>query len=277
MTKILGLALGASVLAMAMAGTAQAATPTDTLVVAKTIDDIISLDPAEAYELSGIEMITNVYDRLMRFEAGNLTKLVGGAAASWTISDDGKLFAFKLRPGMKFHSGAPVTAEDAAFSLQRVVKLDKTPAFLIEQLGWSKDNVDTMVKALDNSTLQVKIDADFAPSLVLSLFSSVVGSIVEKKAALEHEVNGDLGNGWLKTHSAGSGAFELKSWKANESVVMDAFPGYRDGAPAMKRVVVRHVPEPATQRLLLEKGDADIAENHARRGHGPCGRQGHRR
>ena len=42
---------------------------------------------------------------------------------------------------------------------------------------------------------------------------------------------------------------------------MDAFPGYRDGAPTIKRIVVRHVPEPATQRLLIEKGDVDIAEN----------------
>jgi peptide/nickel transport system substrate-binding protein len=240
---------------------AGAATPADTLVIAKAIDDIISLDPAEAYELSGIEMITNVYDRIMRFEADDVTKLVGGAAESWTTSADGKTFTFKLRKGLTFHSGAPVTPEDAAFSLQRVVKLDKTPAFLIDQLGWTKDNVDAMVKAIDDSTLQVTIDADFAPSLVLSLMSSVVGSIVEKKVALEHEVNGDLGNGWLKTNSAGSGAFVLKSWKANESVVMDAFPGYRDGAPTIKRVVVRHVPEPATQRLLIEKGDVDIAEN----------------
>jgi peptide/nickel transport system substrate-binding protein len=240
---------------------AAAATPADTLVVAKAIDDIISLDPAEAYELSGIEMITNVYDRIMRFEADDVTKLVGGAAESWTISDDGKAFTFKLRKGLTFHSGAPVTAEDAAFSLRRVVKLDKTPAFLIDQLGWTKDNVEKMVKAVDDSTLQVTIDADFAPSLVLSLMSSVVGSIVEKKVALTHEVNGDLGNGWLRTNSAGSGAFVLKSWKANESVVMDAFPGYRDGAPAIKRIVVRHVPEPATQRLLIEKADVDIAEN----------------
>ena len=265
MPKNWKLALCASLIAIATASApltpAAAATPADTLVVAKAIDDIISLDPAEAYELSGIEMITNVYDRIMRFEANDVTKLVGGAAESWTISDDGKTFTFKLRKGLTFHSGAPVTAEDAAFSLQRVVKLDKTPAFLIDQLGWTKDNVDAMVKAVDDSTLQVTISADFAPSLVLSLMSSVVGSIVEKKVALEHEANGDLGNGWLKTNSAGSGAFVLKSWKANESVVMDAFPGYRDGAPAIKRVVVRHVPEPATQRLLVEKGDVDIAEN----------------
>ena len=91
--------------------------------------------------------------------------------------------------------------------------------------------------------------------------SSVVGSIVEEKVAMAHAANGDFGNTWLKTNSAGSGAFVLKSWKANESVVMDAFPGYRGGAPTIKRVVVRHVPEPATQRLLIEKGDVDIAEN----------------
>jgi peptide/nickel transport system substrate-binding protein len=239
----------------------QAATPADTLVVAKNIDDMISLDPAEAYEFSGIEVDTNVYDRIMRFEADDVTKLVGGTAQSWTTSADGKTFTFKLRPQLKFHSGNPVTAEDAAFSLQRVIKLDKTPAFLLNQLGWSKDNVDGMVKAVDDGTLQVTITEEFSPSLVLSLMSSIVGSVVDKKVVLQHETNGDLGNGWLKTNSAGSGAYVLRSWKANESVVLEAFPGYRDGAPPLKRVVIRHIPEPAAQRLLLEKGDIDIARD----------------
>ena len=221
MSKNWKLALCASLIAIATASAplapALAATPADTLVVAKAIDDIISLDPAEAYELSGIEMITNVYDRIMRFEADDVTKLVGGAAESWTISDDGKTFTFKLRKGMTFHSGALVTAEDAAFSLQRVVKLDKSPAFLIDQLGWTKDNVDAMVKAVDDSTLQVTISADFAPSLVLSLMSSVVGSIVEKKVALEHEANGDLGNGWLKTPPEAPSAFPIPPVPARSS------------------------------------------------------------
>ena len=265
MSKTWKIMAGASLIALGLAAAplrpAMAATPADTLVVAKQIDDIISLDPAEAYELSGVEMVTNVYDRIMRFEADDVTKLVGGAAESYKVSDDGKTFTFTLRKGMKFHSGAPVTAGDAAFSLQRVVKLDKTPAFLIDQLGWTKDNVDKLVTAPDDSTLVATIDGDFAPSLVLSMMSSVVGSIVEKKVALEHDVGGDLGNGWLKTNDAGSGAFVLKSWKANESVVLDANPDYRGGAPAIKRVVIRHVPEPATQKLLIEKGDADIAEN----------------
>jgi peptide/nickel transport system substrate-binding protein len=248
--------------ALALAGTPSlAATPPDTLVMAMNIDDMITLDPGEAYEFSGVEVDSNVYDRIMRFEANDVTKLVGGVAESWSTSADGRTFTFKLRPGMKFHSGNPVRAEDAAFSLQRVVKLDKTPAFLIEQLGWTKDNVDTMVKAVDDTTLQFTVNDDYSPSFVLALMSSIVGSVVDEKVAMAHAANGDYGNTWLKTNSAGSGPFVLRSWKANESVVLEAFPGYRGGAPTMKRVVVRHVPESAAQRLLVEKGDADIARD----------------
>ncbi|MDX1529674.1 MAG: ABC transporter substrate-binding protein, partial [Gammaproteobacteria bacterium] len=57
------------------------------------------------------------------------------------------------------------------------------------------------------------------------------------------------------------GAFSLRSWKANETVVLEANPDYRHGAPGMKRVILRHVPEPSAQRLLLEKADIDMARN----------------
>ena len=238
-----------------------AETPKDTLVIAKTIDDIISLDPAEAYEFMGIEVIANTYDRIMRLEPTDITKLVPGVAEGYTVSDDGKTFTFKIRAGQKFASGNPITAADAVFSLQRVVKLDKTPAFLIGQLGWTKDNVEQMVKQVDDSTFTITITEDFAPSLVLSLMSSVVGSVVDKKTAMEHETAGDMGNGWLKTNSAGSGAFTLKSWKASESVTLEANSAYRGGAPTLKRIIIKHVAEPAAQRLLIEKGDVDIARD----------------
>jgi peptide/nickel transport system substrate-binding protein len=247
---------------MLLASTAVfAATPAGTLVMAKNIDDMISLDPAEAYELSGIEVDANIYDRIVRIDAKDPTKIVPGVAESWTVGADGKSFTFKIRAGMKFASGDPITADDAAFSLQRVIKLDKTPAFLISQLGWTKDNVDQMVKVVDPSTLQITISENFSPSLVLSLLSSIVGSVVEKQTVMQHDQGGDLGNAWLKAHSAGSGSFSLKSWQANESVVLDANPNYREGKPALNRVVIRHVPEPASQRLLIEKGDADIARD----------------
>ena len=237
---------------------ASAATPKDTIVIASQIDDIITLDPGEAYEISAQILASSIYDRLVRYEAEDQSKLVGGVAQSWEVGKDSKTFTFKLRANQKFESGAVVTADDMAWSLQRVVLMDKTPAFLFTQLGWTKANVKDLIKALDANTLQVKIVEDFSPVMVLNLMATVAASVVEKKVALANEKDGDLGNGWLKTHSATSGAYKLISWKANESVSLEANPGYRLTAKT-RRVVVRHVPEPATQRLLLEKGDIDMA------------------
>jgi peptide/nickel transport system substrate-binding protein len=188
-----------------------------------------------------------------------MTKLVGGVAESWTVSPDAKTYTFTLRTNQKFESGAPVTADDMAFSLQRVVLMNTTPAFLFTQLGWNKDNARDLIKALDAHTLQFKITEDFAPTLVLNLMATVAASVVEKKVAMANEANGDLGNTWLKTHSATSGPYRLISWKPNESVTMEANPGYHLGPAKTKRVVIRHVPEPGSQQLLLQKGDIDIA------------------
>jgi peptide/nickel transport system substrate-binding protein len=262
MSKTLRFTTLTAVLPLVMAmSAAQAATPKETLVMALQIDDILTFDPGESYEINGQEIGTNIYDRLVRYEAEDLTKLVGGVAESWTVSPDSKTFTFKLRPNLKFANGDPVTAEDMAWSIQRVVLMDKTPAFLFTQLGWSKENVKSLVQATDPHTLTFKITEDLAPSLVLNLMSTLAASPVDKKVALSHEKDGDLGNAWLKTNSAGSGAYNLVAWKAEESVTLEANPTYHLGAPHIKRVVVRHVPEPATQRLLLEKGDIDVARN----------------
>jgi peptide/nickel transport system substrate-binding protein len=252
----------AAAFALAFAAPAAlAAPPKDTVVMAWQLDGIITFDPGESYEIATQEFGTNIYDRLMRYEAEDVTKLVGGIAESWTVSPDAKTFVFKLRPNLKFASGAPVTAEDMAWSLQRVVILDKSPAFLFTQLGWNKDNVKSLVQATDPGTVTFKITEDLAPSLVLNLMSTYAASVIEKKVAMANEVNGDLGNSWLKSHSAASGPYNLVSWKPDESVTLEANPTYHLGPPHMKRVVVRHIPEPATQRLLLEKGDIDIARD----------------
>ena len=117
---------------------AHAATPKDTLVVAKDISDILTLDPQELYEITGSEVGIAVYDTLLRYEPEDVTKIIGGTAQLWSATEDGKEYTFKIRQGMKFESGAPVTADDIAWSLQRGVILDKTSAFLLEQFGWDQ-------------------------------------------------------------------------------------------------------------------------------------------
>ncbi|MCP4071471.1 MAG: ABC transporter substrate-binding protein [Hyphomicrobiales bacterium] len=241
--------------------TALAGTPDDTFVIARNTADIINLDPAEVFEFSGAQVITNIYDRVMTFEPDNLTKLVGGTTESYTFSDDGKTITLKMRSGIVFHSGNPMTADDVAFSLQRVVKLKKTPSFIINQFGWNPDNVDKMVQVVDANTVKLTITADLSPGLVLNALSAGIGSVVDKKLVMSHEKDGDLGYEWLKTHSAGSGPYSLKTWKAGELIILEAHAKDRHGAPAMKRVILRHVAEASAQRLLLEKGDVDVAED----------------
>ncbi|MHA1563965.1 MAG: ABC transporter substrate-binding protein [Alphaproteobacteria bacterium] len=253
---------GGLALSLALGGSAAIAeTPKDMLVMAKNINDIINLDPAEVFEFTSIEMIANIYDRVMTFEPDNLTTLVGGVVESHEISEDGKTITLQLRPGQTFHSGNPVTTADVAFSLQRVIKLNKTPSFIFTQFGWNADNIDDAVQAIDDNVIQVKILSDLSASVALSALSSGVASVVDMKLAMSNEVDGDLGHKWLETNTAGSGPYILKSWKPNEIVTMEANPNFRGGEPTMKRVVMRHVPEAAAQRLLLEKGDVDIARN----------------
>ena len=114
---------------------AWAETPADTLVEAFAIDDVITLDPAEAFELTTGEINGNTYDKLVRLDINDPSKVVADVAESWTVSDDGLTYTFKLKPGLKFASGNPITADDVAWSFERAIKLDKSPAFILTQFG----------------------------------------------------------------------------------------------------------------------------------------------
>jgi peptide/nickel transport system substrate-binding protein len=260
---VTGLAAGASALCLPP-GAAAAATPRDTVVMAKQIDDIISLDPAEAFEVSGQEVVGNIYDRLLAHAPGDAAQVKGELAESWSVDEDGRTYRFKLKPGLHFASGNKVTAEDAAFSLQRAILLDRSPAFILGQLGLTKDNVRERIRAVAADTLVVTTEQPRSPSLVYFCLTAVVGSIVDAVLVRAHEKGDDLGNDWLKRNSAGSGPFTLRSWRANERYTLEANDAYWGGKPGVRRIIVRHIPEPAMQRLLLEKGDIDYARNLTR-------------
>src|ERR671920_191123 len=142
----------------------EAATPPDTLVQAWQIDDIISLDPAEVFEFSAAEILGNTYERLINYDPKDVSKIYGEVAESWKVSEDGKTFTFKIRDGKKFAAGNPVTAEDAVFSLQRAVILDKSPAFILGQFGLTKDNVKDKIKQTGALEFTMELDKAYAPT-----------------------------------------------------------------------------------------------------------------
>lgn len=239
---------------------AVAETPKNTIVMAKQIDDIISLDPAESFEFSGNEADSNIYDRLLTFNFDKVSEIRGQIAETWSVAEDGRTYTFKLKKGLKFASGNPVTASDVAWSLQRAVILNKSPGFILTQFGFNKENAPETIRAIDPETLVLVTAKPVAPTFFYYCLTSNVASIVDAKTVQSHVRNDDYGNEWLKQNSAGSGPYKLRAWRANESYTLEANE-HAAKPPKTRRVVVRHVPEAATQRLLLEKGDIDIARN----------------
>jgi peptide/nickel transport system substrate-binding protein len=248
-----------------------AATPKDTLVEGFAIDDIITMDPGEAYELSTAEITGNTYSLLIRLDTADTTKVKSDLAESWTVSDDHLTYTFKLKPGLKFASGNPITADDVAWSFERAVKLDKSPAFILTQFGLTGDNVTQKAKATDPNTFTFTVDKPYAPSFVLNCLTSTVANVVDKKLVLGHvkavtpsadyKYDNDFGNDWLKTGYAGSGAYKLREWRANEAVVLERNENYYGEKPKLARIIYRYMKESSAQRLALENGDIDIARN----------------
>lgn len=232
----------------------------DILVVAQQLDNITSLDPHESFEAVGSEICNNMYQRLVHPVAENPEQIEGGVATSWEGDADGKVFTFKINPDLKFASGAKITADDVAFSLQRAIKLNKGPAFIIGQFGFTPENVETSIVATDADTVTLTLETPTSLSFLLYCLSSSVASIVEKKLILDNASGDDLGNGWLQKNSAGSGDWTLIAWKPSESLMLNANPNgaYKGN---VKRIVLRHVADPSSQLLMLQKGDVDIARN----------------
>jgi peptide/nickel transport system substrate-binding protein len=214
------LALGALLLGLA-AGQVTAETPKDTVVMAKQIDDIVSLDPAEAYELSGAEVIGNTYDRLVDYDPASPSKLKPGLASSWRVDPDGVTFTFLLRDA-RFTTGRQVTAADAVFSLQRAVTLDKAPAVILNAIGLTKENVVNAAVALDQHTLRLRLPKPLAPSFVYFCLTGVSASVLDKETVLAHQQANDLGLQWLETHWAGTGPYRLVMWRPNEYYALEA-------------------------------------------------------
>ena len=111
---------GVAALALALAAPALAQDPQGGEIVVTYKDDVSTLDPAIGYDWQNWSMIKSLFDGLMDYEPGS-TNLTTDLAESYEISPDGMTFTFKLRPGVKFHNGREMTAEDVKYSIERVV------------------------------------------------------------------------------------------------------------------------------------------------------------
>ncbi|MND26038.1 putative D,D-dipeptide-binding periplasmic protein DdpA precursor [compost metagenome] len=238
---------------------AAAVTPRDQLVIATNMSSMRGLDPQELNQLEAAEVVANLYERLIVLPADKITEPQPGLAESWSVSDDGKTFTFKVRSGVKFHSGNALTAKDVEWSLRRLVKLGLAPSTDLRQWGFSADNVDQLIRASDDHTVVIEAPEVWNSDLILLSLASFSTSILDSTFLTGKEKNGDMGREYLQTADAGSGPYSLRTWRSNEMLIAEAFADYWQGAPAMRRVILRHLPESSAQRLQVDAGDMDIA------------------
>ncbi|MDN8541317.1 ABC transporter substrate-binding protein [Erwinia sp. BC051422] len=249
----------ASVLfASLFAAQAYAATPADTLIVAIPLDGIISFDPAESFETVSSSSLINLYQKLVDADRNDPTKLAPQLATSWQPGGSEHSLIFTLKPGATFASGNPVTADDVIWSLSRVVKLNKTPSFILAEFGWTPENIDQQLIRRSDNQVEIRWPAAIGRDLALRLLTAPVASIVDRRLAIQHASGNDYGNGWLRTHSAGSGAYGIRNFVPQQALVLEenthAVP-----APKLKRVILKGVADAGSRRLLLQQGDADVA------------------
>ncbi|PBC06832.1 ABC transporter substrate-binding protein [Mesorhizobium sp. WSM3859] len=245
--------------ALVPARLAFADTPTnggDIIVTYK--DDIATLDPAIGYDWQNWSMINSLFSRLVDYKPGT-TELGPSLADSYDVSDDGKVYTFKLHPGVKFTNGRAVTAADVKWSIERAVN-PKTQGpgagFFHSIVGADKMTAgaaDTMdgITAVDDHTVKFTLsqpDATFLNVLALN-FASVV-----PKEAVE-AAGGDFGK-----HPVGSGAFTLKEWTIGQRLVFVKNPDYFiKERPHVDSFTIEVGQEPLVALLRLQKGEVDIA------------------
>ncbi|MBM3546961.1 MAG: ABC transporter substrate-binding protein [Alphaproteobacteria bacterium] len=245
------------------AASAQAATPKDALVMAWNLDALITLDPAQIAEVNGNDIMRNVCSRLVRFNIADPSKLEPEIAESWSSSEDGLTLTFKLRKDIKFPSGKAATAHDAVWSLKRAIHLNFGNAANLTEWGFTSAKADEQIRAVDDHTIEVKLPQPYPTGLIVSAaFTSNVSSVLNKetgeKNAKTTDGRSDYGNGWFKTQSDCVGPYKVRTWNANDVLILEANDIYFGEKPGLRRVLIRHVPESGAQRLQLEKGDIDV-------------------
>ena len=166
---IVGLSL--AVFALLVGTVSQAAPPGKVLVVAIAKMDIRTLDPHRQYEISPPQIMRAAYETLVTLgdQGRSLTKLEPLLAESYAISSDGKVYTFKLRKGVRFHTGGVMTADDVVFSFKRLGNLKDNPAWLFS------DHVEK-IEAADASTVRITLKEANAALGSLSVIRTVEAS-----------------------------------------------------------------------------------------------------
>jgi peptide/nickel transport system substrate-binding protein len=200
-------------------------------------------DPSTAPpQITPFGMLYAIHDALVRPYPGQ--KMGPSLAQSWEESEDGLTYEFKLRPGLKFHNGDPLTTEDVKFSFERYAGAGAKTL---------KDHVRE-VEIIDPLVVRFHLKEPWPDFMTFYGTTATAAGIVVPKNYLTQ-----VGDDGFKKHPVGAGPYKFVSNNPGVEVELEAYPGYWRRAPNVRTLVMRSVPEATTRALMLKTGEADMA------------------
>ncbi len=203
-----------------------------------------SLDPLKSYGIPENTVLSNVCDALLR--TGPDLKLQPGLASSWTHTTP-TTWVFKIRQGVHFWDGSPLTTADVVYSLNRQLN----PALGTFYTAWVADIKSVTQTGPEEVTLTTKIP----DVIVAQMMASGLGTVIEKRyAEAKGSAYGTPAGGIMCT-----GPFELKSWQAGQQITLTRNPSYWDASlePKVQTLVFKFITDPTTLTDALESGEID--------------------
>ncbi len=199
------------------------------------------LDPTSAAAQAIDSVVyTNVFEGLTRFMGDG--SVVPGLAESWEISDDGKVYTFKLREGVTFHDGSSMDAEDVKFSLDRARAEDSANAQKALFAG-----IDS-VEVVDPLTVKVTLSEPNG----LFLFNMAWGdAVIVAPESIDN----------IKTNPVGTGAYTFGEWIQGDSIVLNRNPDYWGDQPALEKATFKFISDPTAAFAAMMAEDIDAFDN----------------
>jgi peptide/nickel transport system substrate-binding protein len=220
------------------------------------------LDPQSQYDYRSTVVIRNIYEGLVGLKGSATDEFEGLVAESWEPNEDQSVWTFKLRPGLTFHDGSPCDSAAVKASYERLLAMGRGAVNVVKRFVPDPKQIETP----DPETIVFNLGVP--QPLFLSAMAATYGpQIINAKAVLEHEEEGDFGNAWLQLNAegTGTGARKLVSFEPGQEAILERNPDYWRGWEGnhFERIIIRVVQEGATMRQLVEAGDVDIMDRYS--------------
>lgn len=202
--------------------------------------DYTAINPA-LYEHGEINAL--LFAGLTAHDAEN--KVVPGLAESWVFDEKSLTYTFRLREGLTFHDGEPLTSEDVKFTLEAILDSDNQSEIVSNYTDIEK------ISCPDERTVEIKlrqVNVAFPDYMTIGILPS---HLLEGK---------DLATCDFNQNPVGAGPYKMTEWDPGQSITMERFEGYYDGQANIERVIFKIVPDTDAKAMQLKSGDIDMAQ-----------------